>query len=323
MVSLFRENSSGSIFWLLLLSLGLHASFLVSAPEIVAAHGAGALGGLFFLLPPVPSFILVILYHTLVVLQALRLNHIASELRMFSKVSFTVAMSYLLLTALFAPWAHITPALICNSLVIWLFGKMVRLQQTALARQVIFNIGFIAGLSVMLYHPAVTLVPLCLIAIAVLRSFHLNEWFIMLLGVITPFYLLLSILYLGNNLEDIWLYVPEWGLSFTLPSRTPVFIASLILLGVLLMTGIYLWRSYAARTLIQVRKAWAVLLFMLLLLLPVMFICKDAGFESGMMAMVPAAVFVAGIFIYPRRAWFPAVVFWLLAALSLYNNWPQ
>lgn len=323
MVSLFRENSSGSIFWLLLLSLGPHASFLVSAPEIIAAHGTGALGGFFFLLPPVPSFILVLCYHTLVVVQALRLNHLASELRLFSKVSFTVGMSYLLLTALFNPWAHITPALICNSLLIWLFGKMVRLQNAALPRQVIFNIGFIAGLSVMLYHPAVTLVPLCLIAIAILRPFHLNEWFIMLLGIITPFYLLVSVLYLGSSLEDIWLYVPEWGVSLKLPAHSPVFISTVILLGILLLAGIYLWRANAARTLIQVRKAWAVLLFMLVVLLPVMFVCKDAGFESGIMATVPAAVFVAGVFIYPRRAWLPAILFWVLVALSLYNNWPQ
>lgn len=323
MVSLFRENSSGSIFWLLLLSLGLHACFLVKAPEVVAAHGTGALGGLFFLSPPIPGFILVVIYHTLVVLQALRLNHIAAELRLFSKVSYSVAMTYLLLTALFEPWAHITPALLCNSLIIWLFGKMVRLQEGALPRQVIFNIGFIAGVLVMLYHPSVTLVPLCLIAIAILRPFHLNEWFIVLLGVFTPFYLLVSLLYLGGNLGDIWLYIPEWGLSFPLPLRSPVFTGALALLCVLLLTGLFLWRANATRSLIQVRKAWTVLLLMLLMLLPVMFVCRDAGFESGIMAMVPAAVFVTGVFIYPRRGWLPSVVFWLLAGLSVYNNWPQ
>lgn len=323
MVSLFRENSSGSIFWLLLLSLGLHACFLVQAPELVAAHGTGALGGLFFLTPSIPGFILVVVYHTLVVLQAMRVNHIAAELRLFPKVSYTVAMGYLLLTALFEPWAHITPALLCNSLIIWLFGKMVRLQEAALPRQVIFNIGFIAGLLVMLYHPSVTLVPLCLIAIAILRPFHLNEWFIVLLGVFTPFYLLVSLLYLGGNLGDVWLYIPEWGLSFSPPAHTPVFIGTAALLGILIIAGIFLWRANATRTLIQVRKAWTVLLLMLVMLIPVMFVCKDAGFESGIMAMVPAAVFVAGVFIYPRRGWLPALVFWLLAGLSVYNNWPQ
>lgn len=324
MVSLFRENSSGSIFLLLMLSIGLHASFFITAPEIAASHGNGALGGLFFMLPPVPGFLLVIIYHTLVVFQAIRLNIIAAEMRLFQKPGYAVAMTYILLTALFKPWAHLTPALCCNVLIIWLFGKMVRLQEGALTRQVVYNVGMIAGFSVVLYHPAVTLVPLCLVALAILRPFHLNEWFIMLLGVITPFYFLVSILYLGNNLEDIWLYIPEWGFSFVRPARHMyVLTGTAGLLALLLLVGIYLWRAHSARMLIQVRKAWAVLLFMLLFLLPVAFVCRDAGWQAGVMAMVPTAAFIAGIFIYPQRTWFSVLLFWVLAALSLYNTWQQ
>ncbi|BAV08823.1 hypothetical protein [Filimonas lacunae] len=297
-------------------------SFFQHPPEIIAAQGTGALGGMFYLLPPLPPIILVLVYHALIVFQALRLNHIASELRLYPKVAYVVGMTYILLTALFEQWAHITPALICNSLLIWLFGKMVRLQEVSLTRPVIYNIGMIAGLSVVLYHPAVTLVLLCLLALAILRPFHLNEWFIMLLGVVTPFYFLISVLFLSNSLEDIWLYIPEWSWHLPLPAHgLKTLLATAILWGVLLLVGIYLWRSHAKRTLIQVRKAWAVLLFMLLVLLPVMVICKDAGFESGIMAMVPAAAFIAGIFLFPRRTWLPALLFWLLTLLSLYNTW--
>lgn len=323
MIALFREKSSGSVFWLLLLSLVLHSSFFAHPPQVVAANGNGALGGLFFLAPPLPPFALILLYHMLVLLQALRLNHIASEIRLFNKPSYVIAMVYLLLTALFEPWTQITPALVCNTLLIWLFGKMVRLQEASLPRGVIFNIGLIAGFSVMLYHPAVTLVLLCIVALAVLRPFYLNEWFIMLLGLLTPFYLLVSLLYLGDSLEDIWLYVPEWALSAPNTQQGALAIGTGVLLAAILLAGIYLWRAHAARTLIQVRKAWSLLLFMLLVLLPVMFICKDAGFESGLMAMVPAAVFAAGIFIYPRRLWLPSLLFWALAAVSLYNTWLQ
>jgi hypothetical protein len=73
--------------------------------------------------------------------------------------------------------------------------------------------------------------------------------------------------------------------------------------------------------LIHVRKEWTVLLFMLLLLLPAMFISKDAGYEAGLLAMVPAAAFASNIFLYPARASIPALLFWALSILAFYNNW--
>lgn len=320
MVNFFRERSAGNVFGLILLSILLHLPFFTHPPQIVPANGNGALSPVLFALPPLPDVVIMILYHIIVLLQALRLNYMLNELRMFQKLAFTTAMCYVLLTSLFQQWNHITPALLCNSLIIWLFHKMTQLKSTNKARSIIYNIGFIAGTAVLLYHPSMTLVLVCFIAIGILRPFQLNEWFIMLIGILTPFYFLVILLFLQNNLDSIWLYIPEWGMPFRLPPDLRPAIISLIALAAVLLAGIASWRANAGRMLIQVRKEWSVLLFMLLSLIPSMFISKDAGYEAGLLAMVPGAALASHIFLNPRRAWLPNILFWGLAGLSIYNN---
>jgi hypothetical protein len=320
-VTLFRERSSGSIFLLIILSIALHVPFFIHPPQVMPANGNGALSPLLFMLPELPDIVLMVLYHAIVLVQALRFNFILNEMRLFHRQAFTTAMSYVILTALFSQWTHITPALLCNSLIIWLFHKMTQLQGAGSPKTVIYNIGFIAGAAVLLYHPSATLVLVSFIALGVLRPFQITEWFVMLMGVLTPFYFLLALLFLQNNFNSIWLYIPEWGMPFRLPPDLKPALVTLVLLGVVLLAGIYMWRAHSNRMLIHVRKEWTVLLFMLLLLLPAMFISKDAGYEAGLLAMVPAAAFASNIFLYPARAWIPALLFWALFILAFYNNW--
>lgn len=287
------------------------------------ANGNGALSPLLFALPSMPGVIWMIIYHVIVLLQALRLNYILNEKRMFQRQAFTTAMCYVLLTALFAQWTHITPALLCNSLIIWLFDKMTQLQGTAKPKTIIYNIGCIAGAAVLLYHPSIMVVLACFLAIAILRPFDLTEWFVLLMAILTPFYFLISFLYLAGDINDLWLYIPEWGMPFRLPPDIRPALATLILLGAVLLAGIYMWRTHSGRMLIQVRKEWSVLLFLLLSLAPAMFISKDAGYEAGLLAMVPAAAFAANLFFYPRKVWFLFIIFWALVALAIYNNLHQ
>ncbi|RXK83051.1 hypothetical protein [Filimonas effusa] len=304
-----------------MLSILLHLPFFMHPPQVVPANGNGALSPFLFALPELPDVIVMVLYHVIVLLQAFRLNYMLNELRMLQKQALTTAMCYVLFTSLFEQWNHITPALLCNSLIIWLFHKMTQLKSSSQSRSIIYNIGFIAGTAVLLYHPSMTIILVCFVAIAILRPFQLNEWFILLIGILTPFYFLLFVLFLRNDLNSIWLYIPEWGTPFRLPPDLRPVVATLIALAVVLLAGIYSWRANASRMLIQVRKEWAVLLFMLLALIPAMFISKDAGYEAGLLSMVPGAALASHIFLNPRRTWLPNIFFWTLAALSIYNNW--
>lgn len=321
MVSLFREKYSASIFWLVMLSIALHTHFFVDPPSVVVHLQDGLVSDLLVYLETLPEVLLMVLYHVLVLVQALRLNYVLNELRMFQRQAFTTAMAYVLLTALFPEWNNITPSLICNSLIIWLLHKMTQLYNSPNAKNIIFNIGLIAGSMVIFYHPTFPMLLLCFAAIAILRPFHLNEWFILLLGILTPFYFLLSGLYLKDKLGDVTSYLPQWQVHIRKPASL---LASAITGGLLLLlwlSGLYIWNRYSSRMIIQVRKNWAVLLLAVLLLVPVGFLTYNNGWEAGLLSMVPLSAFASNVFLYPRKALVPALFFWALVVVYVYNNW--
>jgi hypothetical protein len=72
---------------------------------------------------------------------------------MFQNTNFTTAMAYVLLSGMLTQWCSISPALIANFLLIWLFIKLSRLYNHPSPKTLLFNTGFIVGLSVVCYHP--------------------------------------------------------------------------------------------------------------------------------------------------------------------------
>lgn len=119
-----------------------------------------------------PSTVLFLIYHAVVLVQAIRLNMVLSDLRMFQHNTYTTAMAYVLLTGLFTQWCSITPALLANFLLIWLFIKLSRLYNHPSPKTLLFNTGLIVGVAVLCYHPTAILVLVVLFALAVVRPLN-------------------------------------------------------------------------------------------------------------------------------------------------------
>jgi hypothetical protein len=320
-VSLFREKSSAGIFWLIALSSLLHTPFLIHPPQVIAVSGQGILYEIMQPLLFFPPFAMALFYQAIIITQALRLNYILNDARMFSKTAFTAAMSYLLLTALFPAWNNLTPALISNSLLIWLLQRFMKLYNTPNPRASIFNTGLIASCAVLLYHPAVIMIMLAFFALAVLRAFKINEWLVLLMGLITPFYCLFSILFLNDGLKNALYFLPKFHIHSLDNADKIVKLTTSITATVLILAGFFAWQQNITRMIIHVRKNWSVILVMMLFLTMVVFFVKDLQFDVFLLAMVPASIFVSCIFLYPKQSLFPAILFWLTVAVVVYNNW--
>src|SRR5690349_24518520 len=98
-----------------------------------------------------PDFALILLYQAIIIVQALRFNTVLNNLKMFPKQYFITALCYILLAALYPAWGNITPALLANFLIIWVFSLLSRLYSTNNAKPMIYNIGFITSVISILY----------------------------------------------------------------------------------------------------------------------------------------------------------------------------
>ena len=322
MVFLFRDKSIINIFFLVILSIGVHVHFFMDAPLVVTNYNDGVFS--YFLREYVAGLsptVLFILYHVVILVQAIRLNLVLSDLRMFQTNSYTPAMAYILLSGMLTQWCSISPALIANFLLIWLFIKLCRLYNHPSPKTLLFNIGFIVGLSMVSYHPTAILILVVLFALAVIRPFKLAEWLILLMGILVPYYFLAAGLFLNNELNTFTSYLPylQWNLP---PAHWDIpLIVSLSVLFVVLVAGLYYWQVSTKRMVIQVRKDWGAMMVMLLILLPIPFIFLHAGIESAFMSLVPLGAFAGNAFSYPRRLVLPNILFWLCTRVIIYHNW--
>lgn len=300
----------------------LHVHIFFVPTNVVVTQDDGMIS--FFLkefIKPLPANILGFLYVALLLIQSIRLEYLMSELKMFHKDGFTTALAYLLLSGLYPVWYHITPALVANSFIIWIFIQLSKLYNNPSPKTLLFNTGLIVGATVLCYHPAAIILVVVLFSVALIRPFHLSEYFVLLMGCVMPFYLIISLLFLNDQMVLLKSFIPS--IKFLLPVITTdlFFWISTALIALMVLAGLFVWSPQNNRMVIQIRKSWNVMLLMLLIILIVPLFISHAGMVSAVLIMVPFAAFISNVFLYPKRLWFPNLLFFLVLALVCYYNW--
>lgn len=322
MVFLFRNKSIINIFFLVILSIGIHLHFFWHAPQVVYHTNDGVFS---FLLRNYVAgqsqTLLFIIYHMLVLIQAIRLNMVLNDLRMFQQNNFITAMVYVLLSGILIQWGSISPALMANFMLIWLFIKLSRLYNHPSPKTLLFNIGLIIGLSVVCYHPTAILILMVLFALAVVRPFSLAEWLVLLMGALVPYYFLFSWLFITDQTLLFSSFLPSLQWNLPVAQWDIQLVAGLSLLAILLLTGLYYWQSSVNRMIIQIRKNWGIMMVMLIILLPIPFIFLKAGIESGILSLVSLGAFASNAFSNPKKLLLPNILFWLVIGIIIFNNW--
>jgi hypothetical protein len=321
MVSFFKDKSAVSVFWLIILCCGLHVYSLINAPQLNISVNEGFF---YYLLQPFANlqpYTLSVIYVLLIFLIALQLNFVVSELNLLSKQSYTPALAFVLLSALLPAFNQVTAALLSCNFLIWIFYGVCRLYNTSKAKTSIYNIGLVTGISVILYYPMMALIIIVLLSFLIIRSFRANELFILLFGIITPFYFLITYLFLKNDLK--FLPLPQQLFNFYI-SNKPQFslaIITLIIAAVVMAWSMLMVRKSGNRELVQVRRSWTVAGVFLLLFIPAIFFIKLAYPSAILIAMIPAACYIGYAFGSTSRSIVPTIIFWLFVGLSIYNNW--
>lgn len=321
MVSFFKEKSATAVFGLAIVSIGSRLFFWEHHPEIVTSESDGFIYNLLSPLSFLPVTAVGLLYHAIIILQALRLNYALNDLRMFPKPGYTTALAYVLLTAIVPAWNNVSSALVVNSMLIWLLFRLFKLYSSATPKTLVYNIGLITSCTIILYFPTIPLITLVFIALGIYRPFRINEWMILLLGIITPFYFYTGYLFLNDELKNVLDQLNIFELQVIRPANLLLTFITFAFAALVIIVGMYMWQANSSRMVIQVRKNWVILFFMLALFIPGVFFIKNAWPYALMLAILPAAAFISNTWQYPRRNLFPAILFWLFIALIIYNNW--
>jgi hypothetical protein len=324
MVFLFRDRSVVNILLVLLLSVGVH--FHLGADQFTTSVDAEQQNGLFsyvlaHYIYNLPLAIQVIIFHALLVTQALRLNLVMQDLRMFSNVNYVPAMTYILLSGLLMQSDLITETLVSNSLTLWMFIKLSRLYNNPSPKTLLFNIGLIAGISILLFHPLSILIVVVLFALAVVRPFSIAEWLVLLLGILMPYYFVLVFLYLNNQFALVGSYLPAISFGSPLHGLDTSYLINLGFIVFASLVGLYQLQLHVGRLVIQIRKNWGVMMVLLFILLVSPFLFSSLGPQVLLMGLVPLSATISNGYSNPKKLLLPNFLFWTALGLIIINNW--
>lgn len=323
MIGIFRQKNSSNALVLLVYALALKFPIFLHpmAPLQLAEDNYLYTGLINFLAPlNLPPMMYAIFTFLLLYSQASLFNRICNLQKLLHKPNYLPAMSYILITSLMTVWNQFSAPLLINSLLIWLFYRMMLLYNSGKAVSAIFNIAFGMGLVTLFYKPAVLFIILLWLALYIMRPFVIREWLVALLGVTTPYYFLGILLFLTNQ----WSWQKVFpSIHFSLPAMpSSLFITiSIILMVFGFIVGGFYVQNNLNKMLIQVRKNWSLLLLFLIVAALITLVNGGANYVSWLLCAVPVSIFHAAAYFYPNNKTFPLVLHWNIFAFALYINY--
>lgn len=324
MIGIFKQKSSGNAFVLLLYALVLKFPLFLHPVAFLESKDSNYIYQILsdFLTPvaqhaPVAlSVIAFILFFT----QATLLNRIANSLKLFPRASFFVGMSYLLVSSMIRDWSAFSAPLVVNSIMIWIWYRMIGLYNNPAPKTAIYNVGLMVGLLPLIYTPAAIFILLLAVALIITRPPKVTEWLVALLGLLTPYYFLFVYLFLHDRWQNkifipsIHFHRPEVGSAVWL-------ITGLALLAIPLVAGGFFVQSNLNKMLIQVRKAWGLLLFFIISFLLMLLVYPANNYLHWMLMIVPVSAFHAATYFYTRAKWLASLLQWLSLAFAILLNY--
>ena len=262
-------------------------------------------------LPVIYSMITFFLLFT----QAIYFNKLVNDQRLMQRPNYLTGMSYLLISSLFMEWNMLSSPLIVNSLLIWVWTKMSGLYNDQDPKSTLFNIGLAIGISTFFYFPSLAFVALVIFGLAITRPFKLAEWLISLLGIITPYYFLLAIVFLTDKWKGY--HLPGFAVTYPVFNQTLWSYAAIIIVLFTSIIGVFLIQQNFRRQLIQARKSWNLVFLYLMVALFVPFVNATHTFDYWILCAMPLSAFLGAAFFYPARNWFPTLLHWLMVGFVI------
>jgi hypothetical protein len=313
LIGLFKQRNP--IRWLALLLYAVAVKWIyLSAPQSVTNTPSGD-----HLFRPIfeffadagpSSWTLRLLGLSFNLLQALQLNGLINRHKMMGSPNYLPALSYLTLSSFFPQWNDFSSWSLVLCLVLWIFHGQFNLYQTPQSRGAVYNRCLVWGLIPLLEPTAFPFILWGLIGIWVMRPFRWPEFWVVLIGLLTPYYFLMIWKY-WNGMADWYRVIPSLSVNVPQIGEARWFVAFGMLMIIPTLVGMAQVQSNLRKMLIPVRKGWTHWTIWLLISLSLPFLLPGQYGPGYTAILLPTAAFQACFFFYASLRIVPLVFFWL------------
>jgi hypothetical protein len=235
---------------------------------------------------------------------------------MTARSTFLPGMAYMLITSLLPEWSFLSAPLIAATFIIWAFAKLFQLYNNEYANTKIYNIGLLLGIASLFYFPSLLFIACIIIGLLILRSFLVNEIFLLLIGATTPYYFYAVYLFLVDGLT-INKLIPLIHVQAPPLTTSLWIVGGILFLTIPFLIGGYYIQTQLRKMLIQARKNWSVVLLYLFIAFFIAFVNDDEVYTNWIVAIAPFAAFHACAYFYTPRTWITTMIFFAMVAFIM------
>lgn len=255
----------------------------------------------------------------LIIIQAFYLVYINKVYNFISQRTYLTSLLFVLISSAFLNLHYLHPAIIANIFVLLTLVEIFSSYQKPKVYRASFNSGFLIAVAGLFYINANFLILFVFLSLLVLHSFNWREWFSVVIGFLTPYFITLFLFYYTNHLSDLQLiknailqhHSPKliWPLSYY------VFSGILFLTGVL---AIFKLSSTYSNNKVSTRNYFSLFSILLILISSIFVIIPFASIELIVIAAIPLSYLIANYYLSRANKWVQELSFIFLLAAFIF-----
>lgn len=252
---------------------------------------------------------------------ALLINKVNQKHQILGGTSNLPGICYIILNIWHCSLYTLHPALITNLLILLIIDNLFSIYRESKVFPAIFNTGFIAGLSAVIYPPYILLLGFVFISISIIRSFYWREWGVLLIGFFFPFYCLSAILYCMGPPESIFSIFN--GLFIYAPTLTIAkfeTIPFLICFAITVLFSMNTWLIEQKKRIVKGKKIFSLIYWFALICLASLLLCPTLSVYEFSLFSIPVALFFANYFYNSKQKLIPELIFFSLFISIVYTQ---
>jgi hypothetical protein len=322
MIKQFRSLSFINIALLLILTFILRVGIFLQIPKLINSgfYNFSIRIRINFDLDSWLSPTLNIFIATLIIfIQALIFNKIINTFGILNKASFLSGLLYVVCASVFIPFLILSPPLVCNFLLLFIFYKLLKDFKSTDSISTMFDLGMVVAIGTIIYFPFVIFILLLWIALIIFKPFNWREWVAVALGFFTIVFLLGVYYYWDNQILN---YLEIWKpLSSKIPFYLRINVLDYIVLfpiAICSILGIISIRLQLFKSFVFVRKMFQLLVFMFFIAIISFYFNKEFRIYHFILAVIPIAMVLAHYFTNATKRWFYETLFLIMIGFIIY-----
>ncbi len=323
MLRILKSSSPIAILYLIVMAVLLHLVVFLF-PVTPSVEFNDPLGKFFiFVLQQMPinqDWLHNIIAIILLIVEALYFNIILVRHKIVTRSGSIPSYCFLLSSSLFTDFLYLTPALVANLFLLIIIDKLFTIYHFEKMSSKIFDIGFILSLTTLFYFPSIAFIAFLIIGMATIRPIRLNEYIILFIGFLVPYFLTGVYYFWNDSLPILWENFRFYGIYNHKIHLTSDYSFWVITVFMFLITSwaVHIIQLSYFKTLVQIRNYFIVIFWFTVLGFLTVFCYPTIKIEYFMWLSIPSAIAFSYAIPEIRRQWVAEIAHLTLILLVLF-----